>query len=147
MTLSIRPSGTDDVEQLARLRACWRETELTDEFLQRFRDWHDEERSSRHWWLAVVDDEAIGMVNLKVFNRMPEPSGGSSSWGYLGNLFVVAEHRGLGAGRALTDAVLDHARSHGFARVLLSPSELSRPLYARAGFRPADELLLHPLTD
>jgi hypothetical protein len=39
-------------------------------------------------------------------------------------------------------AVLGHARQPDFARVVLSPSERSVPSYRRAGFGPADTLLL-----
>jgi hypothetical protein len=44
--------------------------------------------------------------------------------------------------QALLDAVLGHARQHGFARVVLSPGGRSVPFCRRAGFGPADALLL-----
>lgn len=37
------------------------------------------------------------------------------------------------------------ARARGFDRVVLNPSARSVPFYRRAGFVPADGLLLHPL--
>jgi hypothetical protein len=39
-------------------------------------------------------------------------------------------------------AVLGHAHQHDFARVVLNPSEGSVPFHRRAGFGPADALLL-----
>jgi GNAT superfamily N-acetyltransferase len=56
--------------------------------------------------------------------------------------FALAEYRNQGIGRHLLGAVLGHARQHGFARVVLSPSERSVPFYRRAGFGPAGALLL-----
>ena len=46
----------------------------------------------------------------------------------------------------LVEAVLSYADAQGFARIVLSPSQRSIPFYRRAGFGPADALLLreHP---
>jgi GNAT superfamily N-acetyltransferase len=54
---------------------------------------------------------------------------------------VLAGYRDRGVGRLLLDALLDHARREGYARVVLSPSPRSVPFYERAGFGPADMLL------
>jgi GNAT superfamily N-acetyltransferase len=85
------------------------------------------------------------MVNVKLFERMPAPDTGPSRWGYLANLFVLPEHRAAGAGASLLAAAVTRARAEDLVRVVLSPSELSVPLYARQGFRPATELLMRPL--
>jgi GNAT superfamily N-acetyltransferase len=82
------------------------------------------------------------MMNLAVFERMPRPGRDPGRWGYLGNAFVLAAYRDQGIGSALLAAVLGYADERGFARVVLSPSERSVPFYRRAGFVPAQELLL-----
>jgi GNAT superfamily N-acetyltransferase len=74
--------------------------------------------------------------------RMPRPGRSASYWGDLANAFVLAAYRDQGIGRQLLDAVLGYASQHDLARVLLSPSERSVPFYQRAGFGPADTLLL-----
>ena len=88
------------------------------------------------------------MLNLLVFTRMPSPRPPGSTrptrWGYLANFFVRPEHRGRGLGSRLLDACATYADQHGFARVVLSPSERSVPLYARHGFAPATSLMLRP---
>ena len=141
----VRSAGPDDIELLARLRAAWREEDTTAEFFAVFRDWFDREHASRLWWLAEVDGESVGMVNVKIFERMPSPNRPASRWGYLANLYVLPEHRGSGAGGRLIEAAVHHARKAGFVRLVLAPSELSVPLYDRHGFRSADELLVLPL--
>ncbi len=45
---------------------------------------------------------------------------------------------------ALLATLLAYADERGFARVVLGPSERSVPFYGRAGFGPADTLLLRP---
>jgi len=145
--VEVRRAGEDDVDALVRLRATWREHEAPGEFASVFHDWFRREQPSRWWWIATDDDDAVGMVNLKLFQRMPSPDRPHSRWGYLSNLFVAPERRGQGLGSAMVAALISEARAAGLARVVLSPSELSIPLYARHGFRPADDLLILPLVD
>lgn len=143
--MEVRQADANDVAELARLRATWRGQPASPEFVATFREWFLREQATRWWWLAAEGVESVGMVNLKLFDRMPSPSRPASRWGYLANLFVVPDRRGQGAGASLVAAVVARARAEGLARVVLSPSELATPLYQRHGFRPATDLLLLPL--
>lgn len=89
------------------------------------------------------------MLNLLVFTRMPKPapSGRGSAprqWGYVANVYVHEGHRSGGLGAELLAACTAYADEHGFARLVLSPTERSVPFYARAGFVPATTLLVRP---
>lgn len=56
---------------------------------------------------------------------------------YLEELYVVPERRGLGLGRALLEAAMEHARERGAAHIDLNTSEgdvAARALYESAGF-------------
>jgi GNAT superfamily N-acetyltransferase len=144
--MKVRTAGIEDVADLARLRALWREHELTPAFVDALRDWMEREHDSRWWWVAETDTgEAVGMVNVKIFDRMPSPGRPPSRWGYLANLYVVAEHRRGGTGGLLVEAVIARARAEGLVRLVLAPSEQAMQLYARFGFRTARELLLRPM--
>lgn len=144
----IRVAGTNDLAALTDLRAQWtRErhgTEPDPGFAERFATWFAAEAHQRTFWLALHDDQAIGMTNLLTFERMPSPSIDSGRWGYLGNMFVLEAHRGAGVGRQLLDALVAHADAQGMARIVLSPSERSIAFYRAAGFGDADTLLLRP---
>jgi predicted N-acetyltransferase YhbS len=143
--MSVRPATPEDAASMAALRASWRQQELTAEFETEFREWLSREWPSRWWWVAVTGDgRVVGMVNLKLFDRMPSPGSAPTRWGYLANLYVLPEFRG-GAGGALVAAVIERARTERLVRVVLKPSELAVPLYGRFGFRPADSLLVLPL--
>lgn len=120
---------------------------MTAEFAEAFAAWFAREGADRWWWLAEHEGAAVGMVNLRVFDRMPAPAGPSGRWGYLGNLFVLAEHRGRGVGGQLVEALVARARDEGLVRVVLSPSEASIPLYRRHGFVPASGLLVRTLDE
>ena len=111
-------------------------------FEERFEAWWARESSRRITWLAEVDRRPVGMMNLAVFERMPRPGRPPSRWGYLGNAFVLAAYRNQGIGGLLLGAVLGHARDSHLARVVLSPTSRSIPFYQRAGFGPADVLMV-----
>ena len=138
----VREATEEDVDRLAALRAAWRGQPASPEFVATFREWFLREQATRWWWIALDDHEGVGMVNLKLFDRMPSPDRPASRWGYLANLFVDPRHRGSGVGSSLVGAVVNRARAAGLVRVVLSPSELAVPLYGRHGFRPASDLLL-----
>jgi GNAT superfamily N-acetyltransferase len=142
----IRQAGNADVPALAALRREWtREWGGAGDdpgFAERFAAWFEQETARRITWLAEVDGGAVGMVNLTVFERMPQPGRAPSRWGYLANAFVLAAFRDRGIGGRLLDALLGYADEHDFARVVLNPSARAIPLYRRAGFEPASALLV-----
>jgi GNAT superfamily N-acetyltransferase len=142
----VRQAGDADLPLVAWLRRQWTMEQEGDhddpEFGERFAAWWARESSRRIMWLAEVDGRPAGAVNLAVFERMPRPGHAPSRWGYLGNAFVLAPYRNQGIGGQLLGALLGYAREHHFARVVLSPSERSIPFYRRAGFGPADVLMV-----
>lgn len=155
---TIRRATDTDLTALAALRresAREQDGEHADPgFETRFAAWLERESARRIIWLAEIEAEPgaeggaqaggglVGAMNLTVFERMPRPGRPPAHWGYLGNAFVLAAYRNRGIGGQLLDAVLGHAREHGFVRVVLSPSQRSIPFYQRAGFGPADELMV-----
>ncbi len=139
------PASHEDIEALARLRGATHDREPDEVFVAELTGWLRLEGVHRRTWLAEADDEAVGYVSALLYRRMPSVVNRSSGWAYLGNLFVLPGSRGEGVGESLVTAVTDWAREHDLARVVLSPSERSVPLYRRLGFREADELLVLPL--
>ncbi|MFZ6004625.1 MAG: GNAT family N-acetyltransferase [Actinomycetota bacterium] len=146
--VTVRVAGAADVDALIALRQAWtderRGPRPDPDLAARFRAWFEAESRTRTFWLAEIDGVAVGMVNLATFTRMPAPGIDAGAWGYLGNMFVAAEHRDGGVGRRLLDALVAHADSAGLERIVLSPSERSVRFYRRAGFDPAHQLLLRP---
>lgn len=145
--IEIRVARSEDVQRLAGLRQR-STTETTGEaedasFEARFARWHEIERRHRKFWLAEIDQEPVGMVNLVTIERMPRPGRDTGRWGYLGNMFVVAEHRARGIGTLLLAAVIREARDVQLERVVLNPSEVSVEFWLRSGFVGAGDLLVY----
>jgi len=145
----VRIAAAADAPALAALRRAWTaewypgDGGAGDEgFEARFLDWYQREAARRVTWLAELSGEPAGMVNLTVFERMPQPGRDPGSWGYLGNAFVLPAHRDQGIGSRLLRALLDYTDARGYVRVVLNPSERSGPLYRRFGFSAEHGLLV-----
>ena len=139
--MQIRQANERDLSALISLRREW--TGVDDPtFTMRWEEWYRREQDRRVFWLAEIDGVPVGTTNLMLFERMPRPGGLSGRWGYLANMFVLEAHRDRGVGTALITALIDHARTLNLVRIVLSPTLRSTPFYGRAGFGPADELLL-----
>jgi GNAT superfamily N-acetyltransferase len=142
----IRRAEYADLAAIVQLRREWTREEDGDipdpDFEENLTAWFGREWSGRIMWLAEEGGRPVGMMNLAIYERMPRPGRALSRWGYLGNAFVLAAYRNRGIGSQLVSAALNYADRNGFVRVVLSPTERSVPLYERAGFGPADALML-----
>ena len=142
----IRRAEYADLAAIVQLRREWTREEDGDipdpDFEENLTAWFGREWSGRIMWLAEEGGRPVGMMNLAIYERMPRPGRALSRWGYLGNVFVLAAYRNRGIGSQLVSAALNYADRNGFVRVVLSPTERSVPLYERAGFGPADALML-----
>jgi GNAT superfamily N-acetyltransferase len=141
--LIIRDAAAEDRAALAALRAEWaaeQDPGVGDDpdFGEVYGGWMD--ANPRKFFVAQMDGELVGMLNLLVFERMPKPGKAASCWVYLGNVFVLPEFRNAGIGAQLVRQAIGFSRGIGAARIVLSPSPASRAFYARLGFEPAVEL-------
>ena len=136
----MRIASAGDVGHLTALRRTWNEEQaggaIDDPgFAAAFHAWWESEHSTRTFFLVEVDGAVIGMANVKRYVRMPvagQVSGGC--WGYVGNVFVLEEHRNAGIGQALMTELVAWAGREGMAHVRLAPSPLSVRFYARLGY-------------
>jgi GNAT superfamily N-acetyltransferase len=142
----IRVAVAADAPALAALRRAWtveQHGHVDDEgFEARFLDWYERESAHRISWVAEMAGQLVGMMNLAVFDRMPQPGREPGRWGYLANAFVLAAHRNQGIGSRLLRALLTHADEHRYARIVLRPSERAIPFYQRLGFTADHDLLV-----
>ena len=148
--MNIRVAGDADVPTLVALRRTWNEEDAAghvddDDFDARFRAWLASEGDTRTYFLLEIDGEPVGMANVKRYVRMPAAGREDAGhWGYVGNVYVHADHRDAGVGRVLMDALVDWCREHRYERLRLAPTERARPFYTRLGFVPGQVIQLNP---
>ncbi|WP_235950571.1 GNAT family N-acetyltransferase [Phycicoccus flavus] len=140
------PGRDADLADLAAMRTAWTREQsdaAEDGFARRLGEWWEAQAGSRRLWVVRTGDaRAVGMANLQVFDRMPRPGTPDARWAYVANVWTDPAHRRRGVGRLLVDTMLAWCREEGMVRVVLNPSQVSRPLYRSAGFRPADDLMV-----
>ncbi|HEU4952448.1 MAG TPA: GNAT family N-acetyltransferase [Holophagaceae bacterium] len=61
-----------------------------------------------------------------------------ATFGYLADVYVLEEHRGLGLSRALVEALLDLPEVRGFRRLMLATRD-AHGLYEKLGFEPVTD--------
>jgi GNAT superfamily N-acetyltransferase len=149
--VSVRVAGAEDLGALTRLRRTWTEENSgapinDDTFDAAFRAWWEAERATRTFFVVDLDEVAIAMANVKRYDRMPVPGRSSGHWGYVGNVFVVPEHRNHGVGAALMHALEEWAWSAGMAHLRLAPAPLSATFYVRLGYVAGSVVELDPST-
>jgi GNAT superfamily N-acetyltransferase len=66
------------------------------------------------------------------------PEGGPGEWRVRG-MATKPAHRGRGAGAAILDGLVEHARANGATRVWCNARTPALSLYSRAGFEPASD--------
>ena len=142
----VRQATSADLQALTTLRAAWGAAQGRipgegDDLGERLRRWWERQGGLRAAWLAMEGLRPVGMVTLAVFERMPHQGAPDARWAYLANLWVEPDRRRRGVGSTLVTAAVDWARAQGMERIVLNPSEMSRPLYEALGFRPADALV------
>jgi len=154
VTVTVRTADEiDDVGVIARLRRAWNEENaggaIDDEgFDAAFRAWWSAERATRTFFIVSVDDRPVGMANVKRYVRMPAAGRASAGcWGYVGNVFVLSEHRNSGVGHALMQEIIAWAGSEDMEHLRLAPSPLSKTFYARLGFEPGAVVEFDPPRD
>lgn len=135
---TVRLAGPDDVDafKYIRLEALRLEPAA---FASRVEDWQalpDEEWlrriASGAVFIAFRGDEPVGLMSL-----MREQSAKSRHRATVVMVYVRASERGAGTGKALLDALTDHARDAGILQLELTVSAenpAAQRFYAREGF-------------
>jgi len=145
----VRFAAASDAEMLAQLRYELRSAfhnviESEGEFIARCSSWMlTRLRDDGAWkcWIAESGATAIGNVWVQLIEKIPNPVEEAETYAYLTNFFVREEYRGKGIGSMLLAEALAWSRSNDAAAVILWPTERSKPLYVRHGFKTADDFM------
>ena len=93
-------------------------------------------------WIAQVNGGTVGVALGYMRPYMPRNPDHETFEARIHNVFVEAAYRRQGIGRNLVSKLIDDLRTRSPIRIVLSSTELARPLYTALGFRPSTELVL-----
>jgi GNAT superfamily N-acetyltransferase len=143
----IRFATTADATALAELRWEFRAakttpTETHDAFVTRCAGWMREELGRGAWraWVAEDGGRVVGQLWLQLVSKLPNPAEERERHAYISNVYVTPAARG-GVGSRLLEAALEWASAQKVDRVVLWPTDRSRTMYERHGFRVSGNVL------
>ncbi len=90
--------------------------------------------ASHAWLVADQEGQVVGYAYATAFNQRP-----AYRWSASVSVYIAAEFRGRGIGRALYEALLERLRKHGFHMAcagITLPNEASVALHEGLGFEP-----------
>jgi GNAT superfamily N-acetyltransferase len=149
MGVEVREATARDAPALAVLRYEFRAsigtiTEAREAFLPRCTEWMAARLAAGASWRCWVVEEAgaiRGHLWLQVVEKVPNPVVEQERHAYITNVYVEPGSRGAGAGRRLMEAAMGWCRDNGIDSAFLWPTEQSRSLYRRFGFREPDDMM------
>jgi len=85
-------------------------------------------------WVAEEDKRIVSMVCLAVCQIGPGFTNPSGKIAYVSNVYTILNFRRQGVAANLMREAIDDVKSQGIKRVLLSSSDMAKPLYVNLGF-------------
>lgn len=145
--VDIRRATVGDAHGLACLKIEWAELEPlpsaaeVHEFADALSAWIVRQSDSLVVEVAVAGGQVVGMAWMVLFERTPDFADRRRLTADIQSVYVSPPHRNRGIGRRLVDALCDAADARGVARILVTASARSVPLYGRSGFENSPLLL------
>lgn len=151
--IDVRSATAADAPELARLRFAFRSethdvVESEEEFADRCEPWMRDRLGRATGWRAWVADRRgaagaalVGTLWLQLIEKLPNPGDEAETHAYITSVYVRQDARNEGLGSRLIEAALGACRDLDVDTVFLWTRERSRPLYARYGFGPSDDIL------
>jgi GNAT superfamily N-acetyltransferase len=147
----IRQAQAGDAPALAALRYSFRKSigepsEDRDLFVGRCQLWMEQRLTGAgpwHVWVAEGEDGLWGHLWLQAIEKIPNPVEELELHAYVTNFYVVPDRQELGIGTRLLETALDWAKENDVDALFLWPTDRSRSLYLRHGFRESGRVLVY----
>jgi predicted N-acetyltransferase YhbS len=118
-SFEVRPATTDDIKEMSGVLERAGLSSSGPDVLE-----FNLTSASTQMFVGCRDGLVVGVAGCIRYGRT----------GWLGNVAVDDELRGQGLGRALSEVAVDGLRQAGVETVLLTATQLGRPIYERLGF-------------
>lgn len=85
-------------------------------------------------WIATERDEIISAAMVCYYQLLPTISNKTGKTGYIQNVFTLPDYRGRGYATELMNKIILDAKDRKVGRLLLSATDMGRPVYEKIGF-------------
>jgi GNAT superfamily N-acetyltransferase len=85
-------------------------------------------------WIAFDNGKIIATSGLTVFVLPPNRGCPNGKTAYISNMYTIPEYRCKGIATKLFSLTVDEAKRHGCSKILLSATDMGRPIYQKYGF-------------
>ena len=93
-------------------------------------------------WVAADGGEIAAMGFLAFFVMSPNEYCLTGKTAYLDAFYTIPSHRRRGIATRLLSRLVNEAKERQTGRIILNPTDMGRPLYEKAGFKPWSEALV-----
>lgn len=144
-TKNIRLARTEDIEQLAKLRALMQQevnnipdNQITNDYLNSVKSYFRKSLTDKSYVssVAIVDGKVVAAAGLVFYQKPPALPSGSGLVGYLTNVYTLPEYRKRGLGSRLIDLLIKEAKSMKAVKIHLGATDDGKAIYEKLGFKP-----------
>lgn len=93
-------------------------------------------------WIATEEDEIISVAMVCYYQLLPTISNKKGKTGYIQNVFTLPNYRGRGYATELLNKIIVDAKERNVGRLLLSASDMGRPVYEKIGFEAVSKEMI-----
>jgi predicted GNAT family acetyltransferase len=96
-------------------------------------------------WIATEEDEIISVAMVCYYQLLPTISNKKGNTGYIQNVFTLPNYRGRGYATELLNKIIVDAKERNVGRLLLSASDMGRPVYEKIGFEAVTKEMIYTI--
>ena len=140
--IQYRLASIDDIEILVKMRICFlREANNINvaeekDLRESNKEYFINSFSSGSFvaWVAIKNDEIIATSGISFFELPPNRKCPNGKVADINNMFTYPEFRNQGIASTLFDLSVKKARERGCSKIILTATDMGRPLYEKYGF-------------
>jgi GNAT superfamily N-acetyltransferase len=151
MDLEIRKANLKDLDALFANRMLFiemltnQEASVPEEFKKNtyeFMQKHIDD-DSMVTWLAIEGDAIASVAIVCYYQLLPTMSNITGNTGYILNVFTLPDYRKKGLATELVNKIIQDAKERNVGRLILSASDMGRPVYEKIGFEATTKEMIY----
>lgn len=92
-------------------------------------------------WIIENEGDIAASGAISIVSFVPTPQDPNCDIAYLHSMYTESKYRSRDCATRIIDQVVRYCGERGIKRIILNASEAGVPVYERAGFRPAPDMM------